>query len=33
METHAVYNEDDLKTVFRSAAKVLQKEGQVSIAF
>ena len=33
METHAVYNEDDLKTVFRSAAWVLQKEGQVSIAF
>jgi ubiquinone/menaquinone biosynthesis C-methylase UbiE len=33
METHAVYNEDDLKTVFRSAARVLQKEGQVSIAF
>ena len=33
METHAVYNEEDLKTVFRSAARVLQKEGQVSIAF
>ena len=33
METHAVYNEDDLRTVFRSAARVLQKEGQVSIAF
>ena len=33
METHAGYNEDDLKTVFRSAARVLQKEGQVSIAF
>ena len=33
METHAVYNEDDLKTVFRSAARVLQKEGQASIAF
>ena len=33
METHAVYNEDDLKTVFRSAARVLQKEGQVAIAF
>ena len=25
METHAVYNEDDLKTAFRSAARVLQK--------
>ena len=33
METHAVYNEEDLRTVFRSAARVLQKEGQVSIAF
>ena len=33
METHAVYNEEDLKTVFRSAARVLQKEGKVSIAF
>ena len=33
METHAVYNEEDLKTVFRSAARVLQKAGQVSIAF
>ena len=33
METYAVYNEDDLRTVFRSAARVLQKEGQVSIAF
>ena len=33
METHAVYNEEDLRTVFRSAARVLQREGQVSIAF
>lgn len=33
METHSVNNEDDLKTVFRSAMTVLRKEGQLSIAF
>ena len=33
METHGVDTEEDLRDVFRSALKVLQKEGHVSVAF